>query len=432
MIELRDTTKNPHRFMLRKISPAMLFALCNLGGLLLVLMSFILSRGELIDNYFFHDMRDTGMDFFHSIEYTRGRAPYERFNTLYPPLANLFFYGIYLMIPRSIVSGWTYDFEESVRMRGSDLDLRTYQAPALAYIAFVILCVVFLMVLVEYAMRKEKKWKAKIVAFASVLSYGSLWAFERGNIVLLSAILSIFFVLFYDSKNYVLKEISLIGLSIAAGLKLYPAVLGVLLFREKDWKAAMRAIVYGTASVVLPLFAFGGPSVLTNWLRVVNRFGNSSALKWQGTGIQQILTNVSMDASKYFNVKVPNQIISWVSCFVLVLLVVSVFFQHKKWHIALCATLIMLMYQPQADYALCMLLVPMVLMYVEEKQFTINNCIPIVGLIVLNVNIPVFYIRDEIYPRNTIMQMALIVLSIWCICMMLKNLDIFKRAKRCL
>jgi len=33
----------------------------------------------LISRYYFYDTRDTGMDFFHSIEYVRGRVPYEKF-----------------------------------------------------------------------------------------------------------------------------------------------------------------------------------------------------------------------------------------------------------------------------------------------------------------------------------------------------------------
>ena len=52
------------------------------------------THGEIFSEIFFNDSLDTGMDFFHSIEYTRGRAPYDLFETLYPPLANLFFYII--------------------------------------------------------------------------------------------------------------------------------------------------------------------------------------------------------------------------------------------------------------------------------------------------------------------------------------------------
>ena len=45
--------------------------------------------------------------FFHSIEYMRGRMPYGQFDTLYPPLANLFFYVLYLLVPKTQSDTWT-------------------------------------------------------------------------------------------------------------------------------------------------------------------------------------------------------------------------------------------------------------------------------------------------------------------------------------
>jgi len=41
--------------------------------------------------WYYHDnIDDTGMDFYNSMIYVRGRTPYTKFDTLYPPLANLF------------------------------------------------------------------------------------------------------------------------------------------------------------------------------------------------------------------------------------------------------------------------------------------------------------------------------------------------------
>lgn len=59
-----------------------------------------ISLGKL----FFADTRDTGMDFFRSIEYDRGRKPYEKFDTRYPPQASLLFDLLCLLVPGSISS----------------------------------------------------------------------------------------------------------------------------------------------------------------------------------------------------------------------------------------------------------------------------------------------------------------------------------------
>ena len=59
---------------------------------LCIFLCVFITHGSILSDLLFYDTRDTGMDFFHSIEYVRGRTPYKQFNTLYPPLANLFFY----------------------------------------------------------------------------------------------------------------------------------------------------------------------------------------------------------------------------------------------------------------------------------------------------------------------------------------------------
>ena len=62
--------------------PAWVFCAVSLLGMAAVAVCIFASHGDLIKHYFFYDDRDTGMDFFHSIEYVKGRMPYGLFNTL--------------------------------------------------------------------------------------------------------------------------------------------------------------------------------------------------------------------------------------------------------------------------------------------------------------------------------------------------------------
>lgn len=87
-----------HRFRLN-LAPISVFSVTGIFAMCVLACCFLFSHGELIEHYFFYDTRDTGMDFFHSLEYVRGMAPYALFNTLYPPLANLLFYVLYMVIP---------------------------------------------------------------------------------------------------------------------------------------------------------------------------------------------------------------------------------------------------------------------------------------------------------------------------------------------
>lgn len=121
----------------------------------------------------------------------RGRQPYAVFDTLYPPLANLFFYALFLLVPASVSDNWTYDFEASVAMRGTETDLRTTQSCFLLYVFFVVLAVLLLAVLLRDVMQNAQ-W-ARASTFFALFSFGVLNAVDRGNIILLAAGLSLFF-----------------------------------------------------------------------------------------------------------------------------------------------------------------------------------------------------------------------------------------------
>jgi len=91
-----------------------------------------------------------------------------------------------------------------------------------------------------------------------LLSAPYIYMFERGNIIFVALLFLMAFVFGKDSKNKYVRELSYICLGIAAALKIYPAVFGLLLIKDKNYKAAVRATLYGIAFFVIPFFAYGG------------------------------------------------------------------------------------------------------------------------------------------------------------------------------
>ena len=85
---------------------------------------------------------------------------------------------------------------------------------------------------------------------------GVLYGLERGNILLLCWPLMAFFILYRNSEKPLLRELACLALAIAAGFKLYPAFLGVLLLRDKNYLAAVRTVLYGVVCLCFPLFFF--------------------------------------------------------------------------------------------------------------------------------------------------------------------------------
>ncbi len=81
---------------------------------------------------------------------------------------------------------------------------------------------------------------------------------ERGNSSFVVLILLAAALRFRRSKDRRKKEIALFLIAIAAGLKIYPAVFGLLYLSEKRYREAFRLTIYGVLSFFLPFVFFGG------------------------------------------------------------------------------------------------------------------------------------------------------------------------------
>ena len=123
------------------------------------------------------------------------------------------------------------------------------------------------MVFLTLKMKKGSNKEKYLFITLMMFSIPFLFAFERGNIILVSFILLLVFMCFKDSENKVLREIALIGLAASAAIKIYPAIFGLILVKEKRWLDIFRVITYGLILFVLPFLFFGGYSSLILYLK---------------------------------------------------------------------------------------------------------------------------------------------------------------------
>ena len=190
------------------------------------------------------------MDFFHSIEYVRGRQPYAVFDTLYPPLANLFFMPcFYWCLLRYLITG-PMTLRRQLPCAAQKLIYAQHSRAFLLYVFFVVLAVLLLAVLLRDVMQNAQ-W-ARASTFFALFSFGVLNAVDRGNIILLAAGLSLFFVMYHRSKRAWVRELALVALAVAAGLKIYPAFLGVMLFKKPGFQSSNPHGVLWHCSVGAP------------------------------------------------------------------------------------------------------------------------------------------------------------------------------------
>lgn len=160
----------------------------------------------------------------------------------YPPLAYLLF------VPLSRFA----DYENL-----SAFDAGYTTSGMLSAVLFTVICSFIFFLLLQKAYGKRGILN---IFLPSALMFSSifLFSFERANTIILTVSLLIFFVLNYKSEHRIIKELALLALAAATGLKGYPALMGMLLLFEKDYWAALRAAVYGVALVFLPFLCFAG------------------------------------------------------------------------------------------------------------------------------------------------------------------------------
>lgn len=219
-------------------------------SLLGFIVSFILilkTNGEVFRSFFYYG-HDYFMDFFNHIWYVRDRIHvYDTsIYASFPPLAYVLYYFLGKFIPASAIEG---PGNRAVRDNLFGLNL---------YVAYTAILVVLLIFLVQYFLREKRRGEQCFLMMIILLSAPFIGLYERGNSAFIVLILLFAFTAFKDSGEAWKREAALILLAVAAGLKLYPAVFGLLYLQEGRWKEAVRLTLYGLFLVFFPFVFFGG------------------------------------------------------------------------------------------------------------------------------------------------------------------------------
>lgn len=396
----------------------------------------LLSHGLFLNNFFWSDNRDSLMDFFHSIEYTRGRAPYFNYETLYPPLANLCFWVLFRCIPTQVSEVWPQDFEISQYMRGSFFDLRTFQAPMICFLVFFMVCITLTTCILAKIFDQHLLRYQFVGVFLCFSSYGFLYAMERGNILLLVFPLILFFVLYHGSSERRIREISYLMLAFAVGLKIYPGIFFFLLLKERKVKDFIRCMVYCLLSVVVPMFFFReGIRGFEVWIKVMMSYSaDASEISTVGNGLSSILAHLQVLCSDVFGISWGSSWYTKASVLVCLLLILTALVSKKNWESLLALTLGMTLLSTQGEYIYICFLIPLLFFLMQEDVFTKENVIPFAMLMVIVLPVPLAYKHKaeiiQYYPANTMRQTVLLLMLVWVIWQGIAYIKSIKRAEK--
>ena len=243
-----------------------LFLITMWIGIVLFFLLGLTSHGAHVLSSLHNDINDTFMDFFNSIQYER--HPYEA-KVIYPPLANAFYYLIHALIPNDVF------LQGTVAMRDSQIGRM-----------IIILYTIVTMFLLYFAITKLDKKSSPnmqmLFFFTILFSAPMLFTLERANLIIVALIFMIFFCTYYKSDEKILRHFSFLSLAIAASIKIYPAILGLLLIRDKRWKDTIICIIYGILLFFTPFSLFGGLKGFTLMISNIVNCGSEMLANGEG------------------------------------------------------------------------------------------------------------------------------------------------------
>lgn len=147
----------------------------------------------------------------------------------YPPLASLLFKFLYLLFPIEYDVMYVNNYVTCI------------------YMLFSAVCIYVLVL--KYI---GDNLFGKVFAFSLLLSGPMLFLYERQNLISVALVFTLLYLVCYQSDNKYERWLALLCLAIAANIKLYPAIFGLLLIKEKRWKDAMVCAAEGIAIYIFP------------------------------------------------------------------------------------------------------------------------------------------------------------------------------------
>ena len=275
----------------------------------------------------------------------------------FPPLA----YLMYAFLAR--VTGYRAEAPEDTKSHqnvGNNLSI---------YVLYTIVCVILIVYAVNLFIKKKGLVGRVVFPFLLIMTYPFAYSsIQRGNSVLLVAALLSIALAWRNDESKIKREIAMILIAVCAGLKIYPAIFGLLYLKEKRFKETIRLVIYGLVLFFVPFLFFGGiegfKSFLDNILALTGSINRCSV-----AGSTEALTKLISGMSNHtFNVTIQQ--IFLIAC-------IAAFFMTKdKWGEVLILCAVMTVYISSGWMYTCVYILPAMLVFFLEKgeqPFRINR-----------------------------------------------------------
>lgn len=334
--------------------------------------------------YFFGTPYDTFMDYYNCISGASLSVSY-RYDNIYPPLCWIIFDICRLL--SSDIRTTLNEVDGNVSM------LKLHQAPTMIFTVLLMICFVLIYCFISelWDFKKvQKQWAILLL----MLSVPFLFLIERGNILLLSFLATLAFFVMKDSERKWIRNIGYLCLAVAAALKIYPAIFGFVLIKDKKYKEAGRLAIFGLAVFIIPFLLFceegmGGILLFFKNLLGFNAaysdtIANQVALENGAMeGINQVIDANVNDGSRIGYAAFMEHLFMWfgmsigtatrmaakLGIMLSVVAFIAAFFARKKWQVILLFSCVLTGFQSRSYvYTAVFMIIPFIFFLREEKR----------------------------------------------------------------
>lgn len=147
--------------------------------------------------------------------------------------------------------------------RFSILDLEN-DGKAIRYALTLFFLIAFsgIIVFIRKILEKKEVVHSDAMAICLLMSGPLLFAMERGNLIVYALLFTLIFIYYQESEKQYQRYFADFSLALAANLKFYPAIFGLVLIKKKQWKEAFVALTSGIMIYFLPALILKDISVL--------------------------------------------------------------------------------------------------------------------------------------------------------------------------
>ena len=324
-----------------KLSPMALFWVCMSLGLSIWIIRLFISNGR----HFYETLYTAKLsypafsDFIGHVGMAKDpTVVYSYRDAVYPPLCELFYYVMGLIIP--------------------DKDWYTLEGIMVNCFYIILRSVVLLYLIEAYKIKRHKY----LIALTLLFSYPIFsYSIKTGNPVFMVALWCALAILFKDSEKKVLRECALLLIALAASFKMYPAIFGLLWVREKRYKESLRLIIYGIILFFSPFLFTGG---ISGALDFADKLSGLDTLVCFGT-LPYIIRIFSIEV-----VRIDPQIPILIAEGIFFTVTIFVIIKTKSLFVAsvLLSSVCMIGMPTMQPYYLCFALVPLLLWLKNEEE----------------------------------------------------------------